>query len=311
MTESEPTISACIVTYNQAPYIERCVRSLLDQREGKALEILISDDASTDGTREIVKQLAEKYPDHIKSFLQDSNLGGSQNYYFIHRQAKGQYIIHMDGDDFALPGKLDAQIEYLEKHPECTAVIHKVEFWDADGARVGRLYPDKFRCSQYDLRDLVLDHPVFLHSALMYRGGGLDSLFAHGPMSFVDCYIYVHLASQGRFGVIDKVLGGYTQGIGVGTKLNLVYLVVEALEYARELGLSQRDYEIKLSEQYFTFAQKAFVDNNEVLFRSLICQSVDTHIFSFQQVFLYLLRWFTGLISVVRITKKWLIRRSY
>ena len=304
MIESKPIVSACIVTYNQAPYIERCVQSLLDQQEGKALEILISDDASTDGTRDIVKNLAEKFPDLIKCFLQDRNLGGSQNYYFIHRQAQGQYVIHMDGDDFALPGKLDAQIDYLGNHPECAAVIHKVEFVDADGHLVGRVYPDKFRHSQYDLRNLVLDHPVFLHSALMYRGGGLDGLFSQGPTSFVDFYIYVHLASLGRFGVIDEVLGGYTQGIGVATKLNLVDLVAEALVYARELGLSQRDYEIKLSEQYFAFAQKAFVDGDNLLFRLLICRSVHTRMYSLLQILLYLLRWFTGLISVVRTTKR-------
>jgi hypothetical protein len=206
----------------------------------------------------------------------------------------------LDGDDFALPGKLEAQLQYLKQHPECIAVVHKLEFWDEAGNRVGRVYPDQFRCPQYDLTSLVQDHPVFLHSSLMYRKGGLREVLDHSPETFVDFYIYVHLASLGKFGVIDKVLGGYTQGVGVGTRLNLVHLVAEALDYARKLGLSQQDHDIKLSEQYFVFAKKAFVDGQIVLFHSLIGLSIKTRVFSLSQVALFLFRRFPGLISRIR-----------
>ena len=303
-----PEISACIVSYNQAPYIERCLQSLLDQGAGSSLEILISDDGSTDGTREIIARLAAQHPTRIKAFFQETNLGPTQNYYFIHRQARGEFIAHLDGDDFAMPGKLKAQVEYLKQHPECMAVVHKLQFWDEGGNRMARVYPDQFRCPTYGLRDLVLDHPMFLHSALMYRRGGLAGLLKDGPANLVDFYLYIHLVSQGAFGVIDAVLGGYTQGVGIGTRLNLINVVVEALDYAKTLGLSEKDYRTKLSGQYFAFSSKAFVDGDYDYFKKLIGLSMQARVFSLAQVGLYFFRSFTGLIAFIRRARQWLRR---
>jgi glycosyltransferase involved in cell wall biosynthesis len=301
-----PEISACIVSYNQAPYIERCLQSLLDQGELHSLEILISDDGSNDGTREIIQKLIEQNPGRISLYSQEKNLGPTQNYYFIHRQARGRYVAHLDGDDFALPGKLDAEFAYLERHPDCIAVVHKLQFWDEKGNRVNRVYPKRFQCEKYNLKDLVMNHPMFLHSALMYRKGGLDALLESGPIDIVDFYVYVHLASQGLFGVIDEVLGGYTQGVGIGTKLNLIKQVEEALIYANKMGLSDSDFRYKLAGQYYSFSLKAFYDGDKVYFEKLIKQSMRTRIFSLSQVGLYLLRHSRGVIGwVINIRNKY------
>ncbi len=300
-----PVVSACVVSYNQAPYIERCLQSLLDQREGPSLEILISDDGSTDGTREIITRLAAQHPNRIRAFFQETNLGPTQNYYFIHRQARGKFVAHLDGDDFAMPGKLNAQVEYLEQHPECMAVVHKLQFWDERGNRVERVYPERFRCPTYGLRDLVLDHPMFLHSALMYRRGGLDGVMKDGPENLVDFYLYIHLVSQGAFGVIDAILGGYTQGVGIGTRLNLIQLLVGAMDYARVLGLAEKDYRRKMSEHYYGASLKAFVDEDYDYFRILINLSIKNRIYSFSQIIVYTLQNFTQFIAMVRKAKHW------
>ena len=302
----KPEVSACIVSYNQAPYIERCLQSLLDQGGGHSLEILISDDGSTDGTRDIIARLAAQHPDIIHPFFQEKNLGPTQNYYFIHRQARGKFVVHMDGDDFALPGKLAAQVSYLKLHPECMAVVHKLQFWDKRGNRVERVYPDRFRCKIYDMRNLVLDHPVFLHSALMYREGGLNGILEEGPENLVDFYLYIHLVSQGAFGTIDDVMGGYTHAIGISTKMNLIKLVVEALDYAKTLGLSDADYNRKLSEQYYFFSLKAFADDKDYEhFKKLITLSVHIRIFSLRQLGLYVFKNSSKLIANIKKFKEY------
>jgi hypothetical protein len=138
----------------------------------------------------------------------------------------------------------------------------------------------------------------------MYRAGGLNALFEHGPGTFVDFYVYIHLASLGCVGTIDAVLGGYTMGVGVSTKMNLIELVAEALQYARTLGLDQATYLRVLSRHYFGFAKKAFVEGQYDLFSRLIQASVQTKVFSPLQVMLYLLRSQIWLIrSAARILK--------
>ncbi|MEI7817007.1 MAG: hypothetical protein WCI45_07425, partial [Desulfuromonadales bacterium] len=108
----------------------------------------------------------------------------------------------------------------------------------------------------------------------------------------------------------DAVLGGYTQGVGIGTRLNLINVVVEALDYAKTLGLSNKDYRTKLSGQYYTFSLKAFADGDYNHFKTLIGLSVRTQVFSPAQVGLYLFRSFSGLIAVIRKARQCLRRRQ-
>lgn len=112
-------VSVCVVTYNQEKYIAECLQSLVDQVTDFPFEIIVGEDCSTDRTREIVLEFQKKYPDIVKPLLHEKNVGGSENYLKTHAQAVGKYIAHMDGDDYALPGKLQVQADFLDNNKEC------------------------------------------------------------------------------------------------------------------------------------------------------------------------------------------------
>jgi len=67
----EPLVSVCLITYNHANYIREAIDSVLMQKVNFAWEFIIADDFSTDGTREIVLNYKEKYPEFIKLILQE------------------------------------------------------------------------------------------------------------------------------------------------------------------------------------------------------------------------------------------------
>lgn len=113
------------VTYNQKSYIRECLDSIIGQQTRFPFEVIVHDDASTDGTREIVEEYAVKFPDVVVPVLEEEN-----QYQFpcfgalyenVRRKVQGKYIACLDGDDFFCDNeKLQLQYEALEAHPDCS-----------------------------------------------------------------------------------------------------------------------------------------------------------------------------------------------
>src|SRR6478736_8585051 len=112
--------STLIVTYNQEKYIEQAVRSALMQETNFPHEIVIGEDCSTDGTREIVARLAAENPGRIRAILRPRNLGMHENHRATHAACDGKYVAMLEGDDYWVdPLKLQKQANFLDAHPEC------------------------------------------------------------------------------------------------------------------------------------------------------------------------------------------------
>lgn len=116
-------VSICSITYNHAPYIRQCLDGMLMQKTNFDFEIIINDDCSTDGTTEIIREYAEKYPNIIKPIYHEENqyqkgVRGMFNK-FVFPKAQGKYIALCEGDDYWTdPLKLQKQVDFLENHNE-------------------------------------------------------------------------------------------------------------------------------------------------------------------------------------------------
>ncbi len=136
----QPLVSVVTTTYQHAPYIRQCLDSILMQETDFPYEIIIGEDGSTDGTREICIQYAEKYPDKIRLFLRDraishyvdSNANHIRfNGYFCRAEARGEYVAICEGDDYWIDKyKLSIQVQYLNKNKDATGVC--TEFSEID-----------------------------------------------------------------------------------------------------------------------------------------------------------------------------------
>lgn len=115
------TVVCC--TYNQENYISQCLDGFVAQKTNFPFEVIVHDDASTDGTAAIVKEYAEKYPDIIKPIYQTDNLYSKKNGELSRvtmAASRGKYIAICEGDDWWTdPNKLQRQVDYMEAHPEC------------------------------------------------------------------------------------------------------------------------------------------------------------------------------------------------
>lgn len=157
--ETGPLVSVCCITYNQQQYIEEMISCILRQNTTFDFEILIHDDASTDGTLEILKKY-EKANENIQLFTEVENrYKDGINYIneILIPHARGKYIAICEGDDYWISkSKLQRSVEYLESHPECSLFSNAAIIQNHDGAYIGTMgLGDKER----DLitRDLVRD----------------------------------------------------------------------------------------------------------------------------------------------------------
>lgn len=118
-----PVISVIVVTYNQETTIARTIDSVLAQRCDAAFEIVIGEDGSTDGTRGICEDYAERFPDKVRLMAEAPNKGLIDNYFDCLLACRGKYIADCAGDDFWIDDlKLEKELRIMEAHPGVTLV---------------------------------------------------------------------------------------------------------------------------------------------------------------------------------------------
>ena len=198
-----------MLTYNQVRYIRECLESIVDQETDFAFEVIVADDGSTDGTREIVREFGERYPEVVKPVLRPRNIGGTRNYIETHNGAKATYVAHMDGDDVMFPGKLQKQVEFLDANAEFSLVWHRVNLFDDQGGVVlGKAYDLSF----FPNGIVTLEHAMRLgsiaaHSSLMYRRSARKT--RQTDFETLDLFYTWEYLAAGRGKILDDVLGGY------------------------------------------------------------------------------------------------------
>ena len=90
------------------------------------VEIILAEDRSTDGTRAICEEYAEKYPGKIKYIYRDQNVGYNENEYEAMSAASGKYIAYCEGDDYWTDSlKLQKQVDFLKTHPDYSVCWHR------------------------------------------------------------------------------------------------------------------------------------------------------------------------------------------
>ncbi len=142
MTE-EPLVSIIVTVYNHERYVERCLRSIAEQRCSFPFEVLIGEDCSPDGSREVMRALEPELPDNFVFFYRETNMGVAANSTDLLERCRGKYFALLEGDDFwTFEGKLEAQVDFLEGHPEYSAVYHHCTVVGEDSEPNGERYPE-------------------------------------------------------------------------------------------------------------------------------------------------------------------------
>ena len=127
-------VSIICTNYNKGDWVREAIDSFLNQKTNFGFEIIIIDDASTDHSYEIIQEYQNKFPEKVRTFRNEVNLGITKTWKKICREAKGQYIARCDSDDFWIdPLKLQKQVDLLDASIDSLWSNTEFDMVDLDG----------------------------------------------------------------------------------------------------------------------------------------------------------------------------------
>lgn len=202
------------VTYNHVKYIRKCLEGFVMQKTTFPFEAIVHDDASTDGTTDIIREYADKYPTIIKPLFEVENQWSKHNDSIgriMDANTRGKYIAPCDGDDYWKdPFKLQKQVDFLEEHPDFTLVHTGFNYINMEGLSIP--VPDEplYKDLKKRIRNGYVWHRLLVHSSFMLYSTVLmrASVFEKEKMG-VDHGIFMSCARQGRIQYLPEETTSY------------------------------------------------------------------------------------------------------
>jgi len=215
-----PIVTVYCMAYNQSQYIRQTIEGFINQKTTFPYEIIIHDDASTDGTGEIIKEYAKRYSDIIIPIIQVENQyskGVKILDEIVFPRIKGKYIAICEGDDYWCdPEKLQKQVDWMEEHIDYSLCAHNSRYEDCANGTF-----DSFNTIQQD-RDFSFEEilyggkngrTVFHTSSILFR-----KEYALLPDAFLvkgmgDYPRYLYLATCGKVHCLADVMSVYRANV--------------------------------------------------------------------------------------------------
>lgn len=208
-----PIVSVCCITYNHCSYIRQCLDAFLMQKTNFQIEIIVHDDASTDGTQDVVKEYALKHPDLFKIILQDENQysKGVDVLRLVFERADGKYIAICEGDDYWTdPLKLQKQVDFLEANPEYVMSSHRYQYYYEKESRFGLIAPSVFQGGKFDIEYFILNEDwVVQPLTLIFRQTDVDWQDYARYKNSKDSTLAYFLLKKGYGYLLNDVMGVY------------------------------------------------------------------------------------------------------
>ncbi|MBA4107475.1 MAG: glycosyl transferase family 2 [Pirellula sp.] len=261
--DDAPKVSVCMVTYNQERYIAQAIESVLAQETNFRFEIVIGEDCSTDSTRSIVRELAERHPDRIRPLFHERNLGGKQNFMRTYDACRGEYMAILEGDDYWIcPHKLQRQVDALDARPDWAICFHPAEISYEDWRKPAGRWPETWEKSESTIIDLF-DKCYIPTNAAVFR----HRLFSRLPEWFADLYIgdwplHILNAAHGNIGFLPEVMSVYRvhdkgvwSSLDHGTQMEALYRMLTAVDRHFEGQYTNHIEQCRLNILHFSINQ--------------------------------------------------------
>lgn len=209
-------VSIRCITYNHAPYIRQCLDGFVMQKTNFRFEAIVHDDASTDGTADIVREYAEKYPEIIKPIFQTENQyhkrdGSIRRALNAAMSPSSKYMATCEGDDYWIdPYKLQKQVDFLEEHPEYGLVCTDVDFFYQTKGTYDHSF---FRTRKYDIKytfeDFLVNAWFIAPCTWVYRRRFVDELELDKKFIIGDLPLLLTISMSSAVKYFDEVTTVY------------------------------------------------------------------------------------------------------
>jgi len=204
----EPTVSVLMTAYKHERFIAQAIESALMQETDFPFEVVIGEDKSPDGTRQIAEEYQRRHPDTIRVLARERNLG-AHNFPETYAACRGRYVAVLEGDDYWTDSrKLQREVDALEAHPDWVIAFHAVRVVSEGCTTPPDIFPKEWR--EISTLDDLLQWNFIQTCSLMFRNGVIrefpDWYFS---LALGDWPLTIMLARHGKIGYIDRVMADY------------------------------------------------------------------------------------------------------
>jgi glycosyltransferase involved in cell wall biosynthesis len=237
-----PRVSIIIPTFNCARFLGQALQSVFEQTYAD-YEIVVVDDGSTDGTRELLAPLSDKI-----HYVYQSNRGLPSARNVGVSKSSGEFLAYLDADDKWYPRKLEHQVAFMDVHPECGLVHSDLTLMDEDDRLI---FPDWYRkskgshangfCVMELLQECFIQVPTVIERRICFdRVGGFDERFRR----LEDYLHWLQIVLDGyAVGYVDEPLAMYRLRTGslTGNQAAMAEATIEMFRVlVEENALSER-----------------------------------------------------------------------
>lgn len=202
-----PIVSIFCTVFNHESFIRECLEGLLNQKCNFHYEIVIGEDCSTDNSRKIILEYADKFPGKFKLLLHGENLGAVRNQKVVLENCSGKYVALCEGDDFWSDNqKLQRQFNFMEENLDFSICFHDVKIIENQTIRNNDI---KYKKNIFDIYDLAQGN--FMHTcSVFFRNRQIKELSSILDFSYVGDYIIYMLHSKhGKIKYINISMAHY------------------------------------------------------------------------------------------------------
>jgi len=227
MTIKNPLVSVCIPVYNHRKFLVQSIESVISQSY-KNIEIVISDDHSTDGSQEIIKHYIKKYPKLFKKArLGNTNLGVKKHLPLIKSFCSGKYVCVFSGDDLMFPNKIQTQVEWLESNDKNIFHAHYVDYINSEG---------DFICQDKNISSTGKGNLRFIRSGI--PAAACSFMYINNDLNFSRLMVYTQdfdlairvIGKSGNYKISKKILGSYrVHNESLSSDVNIRILLIDYL----------------------------------------------------------------------------------
>lgn len=209
---TSPLVTVRTSTYQHKDYIKECIEGILKQKTNFQFEYIIGEDFSDDGTRQIVFEYAKKYPNIIRVFTADYNVGSKANGTRCIRAARGEFMALCEGDDYWTdPYKLQKQVDFIQKS-NCSLVFHPARCIDNNNNIInihGPKIDEKY--SFFSMRDIILKSDTLIPTnSMLFKTKyckNFPEWVINSPIG--DIPLALILAHNERIGFLNEIMSNY------------------------------------------------------------------------------------------------------
>jgi GT2 family glycosyltransferase len=187
---SFPLVSVICLCYNQVRFVKESLESVFSQTH-PCFELIVVDDASTDGSQEVIQAFLSRHAPHVRFISNRENLGNCRSFNLALAHSSGTYLIDLAADDLLLPGRIEKQVAFFQTLPPQAGVVFS-NTWliNEAGETMGQHFQPGQEVPSGDLYALLLARYLISPPTMMIRRevleelGGYDESLAYEDFDF-------------------------------------------------------------------------------------------------------------------------------